>query len=245
MVAKALKGRGAVLGIDRNPQLLSRARKATDGANLGSIVTFRQGDAKRLPLGNDFADRVVCQAVLWTLADPRKAIREMVRVCRPGGLVGAIEGAFNSVTFHFPESDRLSELSVKGMRSTARGFKSLYGLDRGIGYKLPSFFHEVGLERVRMDAYAYSWLEADDRIPTDYKVEFHRRELSGMKHPTRRYEEELVEGGMSRDEIRENDRLYLSHLKKLVGDPESTKEDFSTNAGVWFITTGIKSRSRT
>jgi SAM-dependent methyltransferase len=194
----------------------------------------------RLMLNDDFADRVICQGVLWTLTNPRKAVREMIRVCRPGGLVCAIEGAFDSVVFDYPENERLSELSTKALRLNARGYKRLYGLDRGIGYKLPSLFDELGLERVRLDAYAYSWLEADDRIPTDYKFEFHRRDLDGMKHQSKRYEEALMAGGMSRKEIGERDRLYVRHLKKLISEPDSIGKDFSTTAGIWFITTGIK-----
>lgn len=244
LAAKGLKGDGQVIGIDRNPQLLRYARQAAKGAGLGSLVSFRQGDATRLPLEDDFADRVICQAVLWTLPDPRRAIREMIRVCRPGGLVGAIEGAFDSVVFYYPHSERLSELSAKTMRADAFGYKKLYRLDRGIGYKLPALFHELGLERVRLDAYTYSWLQGDDRIPYEYKVETYRRALDGLKHPTKHYRETLMAGGMSHDEIKEHDRLYLRYVKKVVGHPGASKNDCSMNAGIYFIATGLKGHNR-
>lgn len=56
------------------------------------------GTAERLPLADGGVDRVTCTEVLEHVADPAAAIREMVRVVRPGGLVlvstpsrGAIE----------------------------------------------------------------------------------------------------------------------------------------------------------
>lgn len=241
LVARALKGKGEVLGIDRNPQLLVVARETAREEKLDSLVSFERGDATKLKLEDDFADRVICQAVLWTIKDPSRAIGEMTRVCKPGGLVGAIEGAFDSVVFYYPHSERLSELSTKMMKADAMGYRQLYGLDRGIGYKLPSLFRGEGLERVRLDAYAYSWLQGDDRIPTSHKVEMYRRELIGQRRPTKRYREALNKGGMTDDEIDEHDRLYLEYIKRVVSNPSSSDNDYTTNAGVFFIATGIKS----
>lgn len=244
LVARALKGEGEVFGVDRNPQLLAIARKATKEERLDSLVSFQQGEATKLKLKDNFADRVICQAVLWTLKNPSMAIGEMTRVCKPGGLVGAIEGAFDSVVFYYPHNERLSELAAKMTRANASGYRQLYGLDRGIGYKLPSLLRGAGLERVRLDAYAYSWLQGDDRVPTSHKVEMYRRELTGQKRPTKRYREALNKGGMTDDEIDEHDRLYLEYVKGIVNNPSYSEDDYATNAGIFFIATGVKSRSR-
>jgi ubiquinone/menaquinone biosynthesis C-methylase UbiE len=88
LVARALHGEGMVIGIDRNERLFRFARDATREAGLDPIVSFRKGDANALPLKDNFADRVICQTLLWAMRDPKKAIREMIRVCKPGGLVG-------------------------------------------------------------------------------------------------------------------------------------------------------------
>lgn len=84
LAAKALKGDGEVLGIERNPQLLRYATRITREAGLDSIASFQRGDATRLKLEDNYAERVICQAVLWTITEPKKAIGEMIRVC-PGG----------------------------------------------------------------------------------------------------------------------------------------------------------------
>jgi len=181
LVARALKGDGEVIGIDRNERLFQYARRLTREAGLDSIVSFRRGDANKLPFVENFADRVICQAVLWTIRDPKKAVKEMIRVCKPGGLVGAIEFAADSVNFYYPESERLSELQTKSMRAGVEGYRKLYGYDRNIGWKLPSYFHELGLERIRLDGYAHAWLQQDDRIPVRHRVEMYRRDLEWLR----------------------------------------------------------------
>lgn len=244
LVAKALKGEGEVLGIDRDSQLLVYARNAAREDKLSSSISFQKGDATALGLPNGFADRVFCGFMLWSIPEPKAAVREMTRVCKPGGLVGAIEGGFDSVAFYYSHDERLSELAMLETKALARGYKKLYGLDRGIGNKLPSLFHEVGLERVRLDAYAYSWLQSDDRIPNTHKVELYRRELLGMRRPTNRYRASLLKGGMTDDEIDEHDQLYRKYIKGVVNGQKAAEDDYSVNAGIFFITTGVKSRSR-
>lgn len=242
LVAKALKGNGEVLGIDRNPQLLRYATRITREAGLDSLVSFQRGDATRLKLEDNYAERVICQAVLWTITDPKKAIGEMIRVCKPGGIVGAIEGAFDTAIFYYPGNEHLSELSSKIVRAQAKGTRRLQGLDGNIGYKLPSLFQECGLERIRLDGYARVWLGQDDRIPLEHKVKLHRNELDELRRRASYWTETFKAGGMNEDEIREQRELHLTYLKRLLRKPESFKADSSVNAGIFFIATGIKPR---
>jgi len=64
LMARALDGRGEVIGIERNPQLLKAARELTQEAKLDSVVTYRKGDAMKLPMQDNVGDRVVCQTLL-------------------------------------------------------------------------------------------------------------------------------------------------------------------------------------
>ena len=46
---------------------------------------FLQGDASRLALPSGFFDAVLCMGVIDGVSDRRQAVREMIRVLRPGG----------------------------------------------------------------------------------------------------------------------------------------------------------------
>ncbi|HUJ63940.1 MAG TPA: glycosyltransferase, partial [Acidimicrobiales bacterium] len=65
---------------------------------------LRGADIHRLPFGDDAFDIVLSQAVLEHVAHPEKAAQEMIRVCKPGGLILS-EVAFmqplHGVPYHF------------------------------------------------------------------------------------------------------------------------------------------------
>ena len=72
---------GAVTGLDIAPGMLAVA------ADIESGVTWIEGDAGALPFDDDTFDVVVSQFGLMFFPDKVRAIREMLRCLRPGGLV--------------------------------------------------------------------------------------------------------------------------------------------------------------
>jgi ubiquinone/menaquinone biosynthesis C-methylase UbiE len=245
LMARALDGRGEVIGIDRNPQLLKSARELTHEAKLDSMVTYRKGNAYKLQMQDDFADRVVCQTLLWTLPDPKPAVREMVRVCKPGGLVGAVEGGFDHKIFHFPQDSALTRLELKVVKAEAKGYQKEHGLDTGLGYKLPAVFRESGLKRIRLDGIASVWLEQDDRVPLDHKIALNRFKLGNLRR-NRGFSDEdrhtLMAGGMKITEIKELERLKMNRTLRRARNSSLFETDASMNAVIRFIVTGLKPR---
>jgi SAM-dependent methyltransferase len=75
----------SVVGVDASAIMIDRARSKARGRKLD--VEFQQGDAHALPFGNDAFDAVVSECTTCVL-DKARAIREMVRVAKPGGHVG-------------------------------------------------------------------------------------------------------------------------------------------------------------
>ncbi|MGW3353206.1 class I SAM-dependent methyltransferase [Nonomuraea rubra] len=71
--------------IEWSPAMLGRARQRA--ANLGLQADLREGDAHALDFADDSFDTVVCTFSLCSIADHRRALTEMVRVLRPGGLL--------------------------------------------------------------------------------------------------------------------------------------------------------------
>jgi SAM-dependent methyltransferase len=75
--------RGSVTGLDLDPAMLAVAARITPE------VTWRSGDAGSLPFDEGRFDVVANQFGLMFVVDRRAAVREMLRVARPGGRVGA------------------------------------------------------------------------------------------------------------------------------------------------------------
>lgn len=73
-----------VIGVEPSTEMLAAAT-----ASLGARAALHQGSAGRLPLGDDTVDITVSSLVLQLLPDAPRALHEMSRVTRSGGIVAA------------------------------------------------------------------------------------------------------------------------------------------------------------
>ncbi len=98
-IAEAFAGAAReVVGVDLTDAMLAIARERTRERGV-SNVSFRAADAQNLPFENEAFDVVVCRLALHHLQKPLEVLREMARVCRPGGTV-LVEDIYAS---EFPE----------------------------------------------------------------------------------------------------------------------------------------------
>jgi ubiquinone/menaquinone biosynthesis C-methylase UbiE len=74
-----------VTGVELSQDMLAIARQRAD--DLGRHVDLRVGDAESLDIPSATFDTVVCTFSLCAIPDHRKALAEMTRVLRPGGLL--------------------------------------------------------------------------------------------------------------------------------------------------------------
>ena len=72
---------GKVTGLDASEKMLESASKHSRN------IELRHGDAEALPFEKNQFDRVMCQFSLMFIANRVSAIKEMLRVCKPDGLV--------------------------------------------------------------------------------------------------------------------------------------------------------------
>ncbi|NNK65312.1 MAG: class I SAM-dependent methyltransferase [Rhodobacteraceae bacterium] len=72
-------------GIDTSAEMLAQARSKMHAAGLRAHC--KQADVLSLPYDDQSFDVVMAAHVLEHLPDPRRALREMVRVLNPGGMV--------------------------------------------------------------------------------------------------------------------------------------------------------------
>jgi ubiquinone/menaquinone biosynthesis C-methylase UbiE len=71
-------------------------------------VEFAVADVHDLPFADDTFDVVHAHQVLQHVHDPVQALREMRRVCKPGGIVAARDGDYSAFAW-YPESPGLDE----------------------------------------------------------------------------------------------------------------------------------------
>ena len=128
---------GRVVGLDVSPAPLDEARELA--ARQGVAAEFRVGDVYALDLPDDAVDVVHAHQVLQHLTDPVAALREMARVCRPGGLVAVRDVDYATFTW-FPANpglDRWLELYYAVARAN--------DAEPDAGRRLLSWAHAAGL----------------------------------------------------------------------------------------------------
>ena len=78
-----------VQAVDISETFIEIARK--NAAEEGANVVFMRGNAAELPVIKESVDFVVCRAAFKNFTEPVKAMREMLRVLKPGGTAMLID----------------------------------------------------------------------------------------------------------------------------------------------------------
>jgi SAM-dependent methyltransferase len=85
MALRAAATHGNVIGVDPSSDYVSHAARWSRDP----FVRFVVGDAQQLPFGDAAFDKTVSALVLNFVPKPPQALREMIRVTKPGGIVTA------------------------------------------------------------------------------------------------------------------------------------------------------------
>jgi SAM-dependent methyltransferase len=158
-VADKLGPAGHVVGLDTNAGMLSIAARSSPD------IEWRQGLAESLPFEENRFDAVVCQFGLMYFHDPVAAIREMMRVLRPGGrLAAAVWDSLDRTPGYAALVDLLQRLFG---RPAADALRAPFAL--GDSNTLSSLFAEAGIPSATITTYAgtacfptlESWLHAE------------------------------------------------------------------------------------
>ncbi len=81
----------SIIGVDVDEAILDVAReKSKEQKN----ISYQESGATALPFEDNTFDFVFCQTVMIHLPDPKKAIQEMKRVLKPGGLLIMAENKY-------------------------------------------------------------------------------------------------------------------------------------------------------
>ena len=182
-----------MLGFDRAEEVLEPARAAAVDAGVHN-VEFVVGDVYALDLPDGSFDVVHAHQVLQHLTDPVAALREMRRVCAPGGVVAVRDSDYATFTW-LPEDPRLTRW-LELYHDVARGNDA----EPDAGRQLLAWAHEAGFADV--DATASVWCFATAGGPGVVGravVRPHRRVGASPTRPS-------TAGLATRDELEEHQR---------------------------------------
>ncbi|MYA62347.1 MAG: class I SAM-dependent methyltransferase, partial [Dehalococcoidia bacterium] len=98
---------GRVLGVDIEPAMVEQATRLAAEEGVQN-VEFRVGDIYDLPFEDGEFDVVFSHSVTEHLSDPVRALRELRRVVKPGGLAAVVKTDW-TFPFIVPESEGFSK----------------------------------------------------------------------------------------------------------------------------------------
>ncbi len=135
---------GFVVAVDRDAQMLGRLRGASDAAGLCNIQPVAC-ELYDLPIADDAVDFVVMRFILQHLHDPAAALREGLRVLRPGGTLCAIDADDRWLTLYPEPSTFRALVDASGARQASTNG------NRYIGRKLPVMLAKAGFGGCAVD----------------------------------------------------------------------------------------------
>ncbi len=118
-----------VVAADLSPKMLKEAEANCRGL---SNISFKKADITALNCPDDHFDKVVAGNVIHLLDDPEAAVRELVRVCKPGGKI------------IIPTYINIGHRTHTSLEKIGLEFKRSFDVD---SYK--QFFADAGYENVR------------------------------------------------------------------------------------------------
>ncbi|EMC91084.1 hypothetical protein BAUCODRAFT_80451 [Baudoinia panamericana UAMH 10762] len=141
---------GHITATDLSDEILQRAADYAKGKGVSNI-SFREANVYHLPFEDESFDVVHASMVLNHLDDPVAAYREMLRVCKPGGVVANREsdGRMYSYYPELPGIRKFLDLMVSSLKAS--------GGDVTAGPKLVSWAMKAGARREQITASMGTW----------------------------------------------------------------------------------------
>jgi ubiquinone/menaquinone biosynthesis C-methylase UbiE len=134
---------GRVFGVDRSHDMVRRAKRAHVS------IRFEVADAHSLPYGDHTFDVVFAASLLNVVNDPPRVLREMVRVCCPGGALALLVPA---AEFNTAEAKRWVIAQGLTAKETA-AYMAWHRLAKKVSAeKLTRWLNEAGLANALVES---------------------------------------------------------------------------------------------
>jgi ubiquinone/menaquinone biosynthesis C-methylase UbiE len=144
---------GSVVGVDVPPDLMATAQRERGGGNL----RFEVGDVYSLRFESNSFDVVYAHQVLQHLGDPVAALREMLRVLKPGGLVAVRDSDYGAFVWS-PEDPWLTTWMDIYHELTERN-----RAEADAGRHLHRWVRSAGFDQLQVSSSTWTFQSPDDR----------------------------------------------------------------------------------
>jgi len=174
---------GKYCGVDVSTKLATQAKKLSLHWAKGGKTEFKTGDAYKLPYPDNYADVVMCQTLLIHLSDAQKAINEMFRILKPGGVVLCKEPDNLSMSLQhtitsLPELPLEDELFFQKVAFISNKGNAALGL----GYynaapRVPLWLKEAGFKKIdaRINSYLMLGIPPYETEKQKYAIEYRQK----------------------------------------------------------------------
>lgn len=239
-------------GFDINPGFIEYGKQKLEELGLSERVTLTLDDGFHLSYADNTYDAVTNYTYIGVLSDPVAGLREMIRVCKPGGVVSCVV-ATNSIPpvswqgdYPFDGADELQQLSREEsyiFSKFARKPTDLNQSEEWHALRYPKMFDACGLKHIAIHPFAYTFNYNDETLSLEYRRELLtnqiRDEIGWLAARYHDKQEIYDEHGFNRQKC---DRLLELLKRKLAYVDQHFENDnsFEWIGGFNFIVTGVK-----
>lgn len=243
---------GHIDGFDINEGFIKYGKEKLKKLGLDDKVTLMLDDGFDLSYDDNTFDAVTNYTYIGVLSDPIAGLKEMIRVCKPCGVVSCVvaTNAIPRIVWHgdypFEGADDLQRLTTEEATIFSRYAWNCADFNQSEEWhalRYPKMFEICGLKNIALHPFAYTFNYNDESYPLEYRKDLLMREIKDdISWITARYNDKkdiYLEHGF--DESKLNRLIELMNRKlEYVNSSFETDHSFEWTGGFNFIVTGVK-----
>jgi len=236
---------GHITGFDISKTFIDYGMEKSKELSLQDRMTLEVADGFHLSYPDSSFDAVTNYTYIGVLSDPKAGLQELIRVCKPGGVVScviatnALPKAHWQGEYPFDVHGDLPRLSALENRI----FTALHAEKQRISNNELSLFRQLGLEELHIHPFSHLICYSDSNYSLEYRQELAidetAEEISWLKTRYAANEDFYAENGFGR-----NDFDKLIHLLEMkldyLRENLAVDDSYEWHGGYNYIITGKK-----